>query len=197
MRVGVDMDGVLADFYGGILMMANSCIGGEACMGHLATRDNQYTFNIRECVCWCAADYMENTEGFFYGLKPFEDSIKGMNDMHDAGIDIVVITAIPRKSKTAYHEKFKWMKKYFPWFEKEMFIGTNGKWFVNVDAFIDDGDHNIASMKAVNPNTFTTVLDAAYNRTLLADANADLRVKKFTEFSNMIIGMNNVEIEEI
>lgn len=147
----LDMDGVLADFNGGILKVHG--------------KENPY--NPNEKGLWNIGDYwnISNDEmmkpthqpGFWENLEVIPGSFEMVETLADIfGIDNICILSSPAKnSAICIPEKIKWLQKYFPeiaerknyfFGSKKGFMGAEGNWLV------DDGDFNIEDFEAAGGN---------------------------------------------
>jgi 5'(3')-deoxyribonucleotidase len=142
----VDMDGVLADFVGGILRAYD--------------KPNPYTPD--EMGLWNLGDYwgMTNDEmmsvthqpGFWENLEIIPGSQKMMEELYSIfGVDNVCILSSPAmNSSNCIPEKVNWLEKYFSELTKRKnhffgsrkgFMGGVGNWL------IDDADFNVADFR--------------------------------------------------
>lgn len=137
MRIGVDMDGVLADFDKGWIDRWNQDHGTE--------------FEYKNCDHWDALTSLTNVsydewwewaqskhEDLFLNLDPLPGAVEGVQRLKKAEHDIVIITAKPRWA--AGHPSAWLIEHDVPYDEIHV---TSNKEYVLVDVLIDDALHNI------------------------------------------------------
>lgn len=168
LRIGIDMDGILADFTNHLLDKYTDVHPEENVSEHDIT-----TFDIEQ--------HLKNKDlarsiwyrpGFFSGIPIYEGAADTLNQLQKDGHEIVIITS-PSTSWSAT-EKIQWLAKYFTFLPgKVNFAGeykiknlvvTSEKHLVSCDVLIDDFPFNVTEYKRVHPHTFITSLLHAYNR---------------------------------
>lgn len=110
--------------------------------------------------------------GFYLNLAVIEGALEGVQALLNMGVEIAVVSASPM---TAYQEKHMWLEKHFPMLDRIIFA-TDKSW-INADAMIDDGTHNLESFKG-----FKMLFDAPWNR---ADKRF-FRVDNWKEITNVV-----------
>jgi len=138
-QILLDMDGVLADFVGGICKLHNrTCYDKPEHMGEFKM---EKLWGMSKEEFWIPQD----KQGFWLGLeKTVEaDDIVQLAD-ETVGFKNIAIVTSPSNNIFCISEKKVWMKKYFPGLEKRM-IFTNVKGFVAGPnrLLIDDKDKNV------------------------------------------------------
>lgn len=141
MRIGVDMDGVLADFDKGLVDAYNAHFdksleykeleGWDSFLrvAHFGTHDEWWTW-VRE-----------SQPDLFFRLPPIPGAIEGMNYLKSKGHKLSIITAKPI---WAGPDAMNWLRLYDIPFDE--FHLCNEKHNVKCDWYIDDSVHNIESL---------------------------------------------------
>lgn len=104
-----------------------------------------------------------NMPGFFKHLDPIEGALDTVYKLHNDGHRIVIVTASPAKSQTAFNDKQFWVKEHLPFINQHDFIGTHAKDLIRGDVLIDDGPHNLLAWAPMNPKGYTVTIATNYN----------------------------------
>jgi len=150
MRLGIDLDGVVADFNAGWTSRYNDehgtaltpemVVGWDA-MLHLAHFETEDEFWE-----WARND---NGPGLFRFLPTYQGALPAL-DRLSASHEIVIITTKP---SWATHETYQWIAdNKVP--TREVHI-TREKWRVDCDVYLDDGPHNLHALIAERPDRTT------------------------------------------
>jgi 5'(3')-deoxyribonucleotidase len=147
MRLGIDLDGVVADFNAGWTRRYNDAFGTELTPNMVQTWDVfvELTHFESNTAFW---EWARNGEGpgLFRHLPVYPggvESLKRMSRNHE----IVIITTKPRWANA---ETFAWIADNdIP--TREVHI-TGHKWKVECDVYLDDGPHNIKSLVLERPD---------------------------------------------
>lgn len=137
MRVGVDLDGVMADFDKAWIDRWNA--------------DHGMTLEYKQCDHWdslvtlTGVTYDEwwgwaesKHSDLFLEADALPGAVKAVRTLAEDGHEICIVTAKPRWA--AGHPS-TWLQKHdVPYDEIHV---TSKKWYVGVDVLIDDADHNI------------------------------------------------------
>lgn len=147
MRLGIDLDGVVANFNAGWMRRYNEQYGASLVPEMVQTWDAFVALTHFESNTefW---DWASNVDGpgLFRGLPLFPDareSLERLSDDHK----IVIITTKP---PWATSETFAWIADHeLP--TREVHI-TYQKWKVDCDVYLDDGPHNLQSLAVKRPD---------------------------------------------
>ncbi|KAM6163522.1 5'(3')-deoxyribonucleotidase, cytosolic type [Rhynchocyon petersi] len=143
-RVLVDMDGVLADFEGGLLrgfcrrFPADPHVPLEERRGFLA--QEQYRALRPDLADKVASVYQ--APGFFLDLEPIPgalEALREMNEMEDT--EVFICTSPLLKYEHCVAEKYRWVEKHLGPKFVERIILTRDKTVVSGDLLIDDKDN--------------------------------------------------------
>ncbi len=148
MRLGIDLDGVVADFTRGWMHFYNSQYGTELAVEdsrawddvvHLTHFDDMGQF-------W---DWASDLDGrsLFWHLEPFPGAVTALRDLVDQGHQVVVLTQKPRYAVEDTHH----------WIEREGIPATeihiiNEKWAIDCDIYLDDGPHILPRLVKHRPD---------------------------------------------
>lgn len=138
MVIYLDMDEVLADTYGAHLDIYNEEFGEnltvEDCMGR----------EVWQCVPvdrqQSVKDHARN-EGFFSSLKPINDSIRVVKELHLK--HEVYIASAAMQFPNSLREKSDWLDQYFPFISWQHRILLGYKHILQGDVLIDDRSFNL------------------------------------------------------
>lgn len=141
MRLGIDLDGVVANFTAGWIRRYNDEFGANIDASSPLTwggaPDLTHFTDLGEFWRW-----VRNVDGstIFRTLDVYEDAIPTLERLA-ANHEIVIVTTKPR---WAVHDTFAWIAdQRLPTREVHM---TRAKWEVDVDVYLDDGPHVIEEL---------------------------------------------------
>ena len=150
MRLGIDLDGVVADFNLGWMTRYNADFNANLTPDMVEGWDafvplTKFESNL-EFWEWARND---GGPGLFRDLPVFPEAIESLRQL-SRNHKIVIITTKP---PWAYAETFAWISESgIP--TREVHI-TRRKWKVDCDIYLDDGDHNLRSLVAERPDRTT------------------------------------------
>ena len=178
MRLGIDLDGVVANFTQGWMDFYNREFGTD-----LKVEDSQrwndlveltHFRNIGEFWRWCS-----NLDGrsVFWHLEPFPGAVEALVELSEQGHEIVVITTKPRY---AHGDTYDWIEKHgVP--ADEVHI-LDDKWLVAADVYLDDGPHILPKLVEHRPES--TV--CRYVRPWNHPVKGAVDVRDFDEFAQVV-----------
>ena len=147
MRLGIDLDGVVADFSAGWIGRYNADFGTDIDpASHVpwgGATDLTHFRSMHEFWDWVRNN---GDETIFRTLEPYAGAIGALEDL--ARHHHVVI--VSSKPGWAVHDTFAWIAKHrIP--TREVHI-TRRKWDVAVDVFLDDAPHVLEELVARRPD---------------------------------------------
>ncbi len=150
LRLGIDLDGVVADFNSGWMQRYNSEFGARLTPDMVTTWDAMLPLthftSMSEFWRWAKN---EAGPGLFRHLPLFPDAKPALERL-SRNHDIVIITTKPRWANA---ETFCWIgENEIPTREVHI-IGQ--KWRVDCDVYLDDGPHNLESLIEKRPDRTT------------------------------------------
>ena len=178
MRLGIDLDGVVANFTMGWMNFYNKEFGAE-----LEVEDSQrwndlvdltHFENMGEFWRW-SSDL--DGRSLFWHLEPFPGAIDALQSLADAGHEIVVITTKPDFAVADTHE---WIANHdIP--AAEIHI-LEDKWLVECDVYLDDGPHVLPRLVANRPESTVCRYVRPWNHPLPGAVD----VTDFDEFRELV-----------
>lgn len=178
MRLGIDLDGVVANFTKGWMSFYNRDFGTE-----LVVSDSKRWHDLVELTHFeRISDFWKwssNLDGrsIFWHLEPFPGALEAVNKLSDAGHEIVIITTKPHFAVQDTHE----------WIERHEISATEihileDKWLVPADVYLDDGPHVLPGLVRHRPES--TV--CRYIRPWNDPVPGAVDVRDFDEFRDVV-----------
>jgi 5'(3')-deoxyribonucleotidase len=149
MRLGIDLDGVVANFTRGWMDFYNREFGTDLAEAD-STRWNDvveltHFENIGEFWRW-SSDL--DGRSLFWHLEPFDGAVEALETLSNDGHQIVIITTKPRFAVEDTHE---WIAKHgIP--ADEVHI-LEDKWLVECEVYLDDGPHILPRLVRERPES--------------------------------------------
>lgn len=145
----IDVDGVLADFNGGLERILKRTYG-------LTPSDDLNLHAGRQTECYDDRDRglvlsVMRQPGFCAGLPVIEGAHKAVGFFRDAGCSVVFLTAPMIDGPAWCSERIAWLESHFNASPKDI-IFAHRKDLVNGDFFIDDFKLNIDAWQATHPD---------------------------------------------
>lgn len=175
----LDMDGVLADFVGGVLEFYKKDVPYREIKWDFF---DQLGFKGKEKLFWEPLGYE-----FWKSLKPTEECFKIVSVVEKFFGDRVAILTSPCQTDGCVQGKIDWIKKHLPKYERRLLVGpcksllgAGSKLLIddhdkNVDDFIQEDGHAILLPRPWNRNAGILDLDGDI-RNYLIDALIGLKV---------------------
>lgn len=178
MRLGIDLDGVVANFTKGWMYFYNNQFGTE-----LAPADSQrwndvvnltHFDDIDEFWQWCSD---LDGRSVFWHLEPFPGAIEALRDLANSGHDLIILTTKP---EFAVDDTYEWIERNrIPAIEIHI---LDDKWRVECDVYLDDGPHILPGLVANRPRA--TV--CRYVRPWNVPVPGAIDVNDFPEFRDVV-----------
>ena len=178
MRLGIDLDGVVANFTQGWMEFYNRQFGTELVVADSRRWndlvDLTHFADIGEFWKW-SSDL--DGRSVFWHLEPFPGAVEAVRDLAEAGHDIVIVTTKP---KFAVGDTHAWIELHeIPAVEVHI---LEDKWQVPCDVYLDDGPHVLPGLVANRPESTVCRYVRPWNRPLPGAVD----VSDFDEFREVV-----------
>lgn len=147
MRLGIDLDGVVADFLAGWMDIYNREFESNLQPEWVQTWDGMVplTHFPDMHAFWNWASGSEDRDSIFRYLEPYHDAIPALR-LLARDHEIVILT---QKPWWAVHDTFAWIAEHrVPTREVHM---TSRKWRVPCDVYLDDAPHQVRALHRHRP----------------------------------------------
>jgi 5'(3')-deoxyribonucleotidase len=180
MRLGIDLDGVVADFTAGWMRFYNREFGTE-----LTSEDSQRWNDLVDLTHFADIDefwrWSADLDGHsvFWHLEPLPGAIDALHALDRIGHDIVVLTTKPDFAIDDTHE---WIQIHgIP--ATEIHI-LEDKWLIDCEVYLDDGPHVLPRLVAHRPGSLVCRYVRPWNRPVAGAID----VAGFDEFRELVDG---------
>ena len=177
MRLGIDLDGVVADFNTGWINHYNQEFGSDVSLNDVDRWDviPSLTHFAHMGEFWRWAEHLDGAS-LFRHLEPYPDALPALHRLAKRH-RIVIITTKP---DFAIHDTYEWIAEHgVP--TREIHI-TGRKWTVNCDAYLDDGPHNLEDLVTHRPESQVFRFVRPWNSAI----EATIAVNSWREFEDCI-----------
>lgn len=161
LRLGIDLDGVVADFNSGWISRYN--------------RDFGTTLDVGQVVEWNAPTHLTHFRGMdefwdwartcgegrslFHPLDTYPDALETLHCLQQRGHLIVILTTKP---DFAVHDTYAWLSRHeIPTTEVHI---LDDKTKVECDVYLDDADHNLTDLRRERPDSSVCRFIRPWNR---------------------------------
>jgi 5'(3')-deoxyribonucleotidase len=137
-RIAVDMDEVIADYFGEQVARYEQWSGTTV---NIASTEGK---RLRECVPEGHRAYVSSlphTPGFFASLKLIEGSRSAL-EMLAAHAEVYIVSAAT-EYPNSLREKFDWLAENFPFIDWRQIVLCGDKSIINAEYMIDDNIHHL------------------------------------------------------
>jgi 5'(3')-deoxyribonucleotidase len=160
LRLGIDLDGVIADFNAGWIGLYNAEFGTSLAVEEVevwnAPAALTHFRSMSEFWSWSAT--AGGGRSIFRDLEPFPDALDALGRLARRHHVVIVTT----KPSFAIHDTFEWIgERRVP--TREVHI-VNDKSSVGCDVYLDDADHNLDAYRRVHPGALVCRYVRPWNR---------------------------------
>lgn len=179
-RLGIDLDGVVADFNAGWITRYNEEFGADVPLDAVRAWDglHQPTHFPDAAAFWRWA--AGNADGsVFRHLDAYDGAVEALGRLDDVGHEIVILTTKPH---WAVHDTFAWIAEHrIP--TREIHV-LAGKWRVPCDVYLDDSPHQIRDIHRARPEALVCRFVRPWNGPIPGVRD----IETWTEFTGLIEG---------
>jgi 5'(3')-deoxyribonucleotidase len=160
LRLGIDLDGVVADFNAGWVSRYNKDFSAELSQEAVQIWDGLHRLthfqHMKDFWAWARG---KDGESIFRNLEPYEGALEALGRLHMAGHYVVIITSKP---DWAIHDTLAWLADRRV-LTREVHL-TDEKWAVPCDVYLDDAPHQLVRIHQVRPEALTCRFVRPWNR---------------------------------
>lgn len=178
MRLGIDLDGVVANFTKGWMWFYNREFGAE-----LTVEDSRRWNDLVDLTHFADIDefwqWSSDLDGrsVFWHLEPFPGAVEALNGLAKDGHEVIVVTTKPAFAVDDTHE---WIEKHgIP--ADEVHI-LEDKWLVPCHVYVDDGPHILPGLVRHRPEATVCRYVRPWNRPVAGAID----VHDFDEFRDVV-----------
>ena len=190
MRLGIDLDGVVADFNKGWIDQYNAEFDGDIAHDAVTTWSGMIglTHFPDMGAFWDWAQDFGNGS-LFRHLDTYPEAVPTLNRLAHAH-DLVIITTKP---DWAVHDTLAWISdNRLPTREAHVVRMDAPKWVVNCDVYLEDAPHHLAELARERPNSLVVRYIRPWNQALKGVQD----VASWEEFEQLI-GSNTNELASV
>ncbi|MGI9667567.1 MAG: 5' nucleotidase, NT5C type [Acidimicrobiia bacterium] len=167
-RLGIDLDGVVADFNTGWMTRYNEEFGTSLTPDMVTSWDAMLELaHFNDMDAFWAWAHNGSGPGLFRHLPVYDGAKEALNRLSQ-NHEIVIITTKP---KWARSETFTWIGEHeIP--TREVHI-TRRKWRVDCDIYLDDGPHNVEALLRERPDRTTCRFVRPWNEPIPGAVDVD------------------------
>lgn len=181
MRLGIDLDGVVANFTKGWIDFYNRDFGTDLRVELADTWDGLTSITHFEDMdaFW---EWSSNLDGrsLFWHLETFPGAVEALHDLSGKGHDIVILTMKPPFAVEDTHD---WIvSRGIPTTEIHI---LEDKWLVDCDVYLDDGPHVLPGLVVHRPDRVV----CRYVRPWNASLPGAIDIRDFDEFRALVEGL--------
>lgn len=160
LRLGIDLDGVIADFNAGWIARYNAEFDADLLPEHVDVWEAPATLthftNMREFWRWARTS--GGGASIFRVLEPYPDALDALVRLAQHHRVVIVTT----KPAFAVHDTFEWIGEHrIPTTEVHI---VDDKASVDCDVYLEDADHNLVKLAAVHHDAVVCRFVRPWNR---------------------------------
>lgn len=150
-RVGIDVDGVLADLLSPLMKIVSDLLGKTLTVDHVETWDLEELFEKHDALhlvpeLWARA----REPSFCRKLDPLPGSIEGVRMIQEAGAEVFVVTSPLHDATTWTYDREVWLKEHFA-IDRKHVVHTHDKSTFHGHILVDDKPSNVLAWADAQP----------------------------------------------
>jgi len=148
LRLGIDLDGVVADFNSGWISRYNRDFHAALDVGQVVEWDapTHLTHFTDMSAFWDWARTCGEGRSLFHPLDTYPGALDALHSLSQRGHSIVILTTKP---DFAIHDTYAWLARHeIPTTEVHILFD---KTKVDCDVYLDDADHNLDALHRAHP----------------------------------------------
>lgn len=162
MRLLCDIDGVCADYVGGLIQAIDDICGKKIQRESLTTWDFFESLPLTDIDKAFLREEI-NAPGFCQSLKVLPGAKEGITAIKKLGIEVLFVTAPYVTSPSWCHERSNWLISNGFAANHNEIIHTAAKHAISGDVLVDDNPDNVRAWETHNPNGTGIIFRAPYN----------------------------------
>jgi len=180
LRLGIDLDGVVADFSSGWMARYNQQFGTKLSHDDVVEWDAPVSLthfeNMDEFWGWFATAGHQG-RSLFAELDPYEGALDALHRFHNAGHQIIILTTKP---DFAVSDTYRWLSEQrIPTREVHL---IDAKAEVDCDVYLDDADHNLRALASRRNQSVVCRFVRSWNSPQLGTVDA----RSWAEFGSLV-----------
>jgi 5'(3')-deoxyribonucleotidase len=158
MRILVDMDCIVADFFGGLFKSYYKKTGEKLVIDQITQWDMTNCVNHPDVLMDCF-----KKRGFFRNLKPLDGAIEYLEKLQLQGHEVLIVSTPCTPHSAA--EKIEWCTEHLPLISyKNVWLGHR-KYQIPGDVLIDDNPSTAQEYRNHYPDSLILTIAYPYNKT--------------------------------
>ncbi len=182
-RVGVDVDGVLADLATPLLALMNSLYGTNHKPDSMERWDIEHLIPEGEVADFWAR---VGTPGFVHDqMQPYPGAVDGVRALSEIA-DVYVVTSYLHDAPTWVHERDAWIDRHFG-IPRHKMVHTKAKYTFTGRMLIDDKPQNIEEWSVEHPRGCPVLWAQPYNNPFVYQPSPDvIRTKSWRRVLKLV-----------
>lgn len=181
MRLGIDLDGVVADFNAGWVRLHRDEFGSALDPEMVTAWDGLHELggfaDMR--AFWRWARGTADRPSIFRHLDPYPDALPTLRALDAAGHSVVVVTTKPRWART---DTLRWLADHdFPTAEVHMIVE---KYRVACDIYLDDSPEVVPALVRHRPGAIVCRFVRPWNEPV----EGAIDIRSWAEFHDLVVG---------
>lgn len=154
----LDVDGVLANFIGGVLPLVHRVTGTWHSPEAVTHFDFSASLGLSSDHKRRVMEYVSGDEpGFWERLEPFEGARAGVDALRAIpDVELYIVTSPWNSCRTWLHDRESWLKRHFDIPHSHVIVGS-AKHMVTGDFFVDDKTETLVRWRDRNGRTGTAI----------------------------------------